>query len=592
MPINDQQRVFSGQSSFASGMDSGKRGNLILEDAYQDGENVVCRGGNIGTRPRFVKRPVTYLNTLAYGAVGTPIIASSLPAVGHRTFEVFAQGLFQGACYYDPLNDVSSFIVMVGGRMFQVVPRRTSMQVTEVALDKQNRADIPMVFQVQADRFLLTQDGESSCLIYDGVNARRAGKNEIPVGTIMSYGMGRVVLVGTNRRDILFGDLYGSHPGNPGDSVLQFTETTYLAEGGAASIPFTMGHIKAAFFYPQQDTSMGQGELIVAAENGMASFFLSQPREQWKNSAFQRMALLDIGGRGHRAFTPFNGDVWFRAGDGWRAYRQARAEAKGWFQLPLSVEVGNYVNAETQSLLEFGSSIRFNNRLIVTANPVPNQGKPYHSGLLSLDFDVLSSFGQARKPSWDGHWSGLKVLQLVEGIFDGEHRAFAIALDSDGLNAFYELSESEMDTEDSDGPVTSWVVPRRFSFDAPFNETKVQDMDVWIEGVKSATYPEVYFKPDGYPRWLPWNQSVGINALLPIDGVGEICDIPTRGEGFSPRLGIGTPLVDADELSTKRDLKRAYEVDMKIKWLGNMQIKQLRFHDRSQVERVTANIPR
>ena len=565
-------------------MDGGKRGNLIAEDAYQEGENLICRGGNLTTRPKWRKKLIAHLNDLYYDEDGN----YSEDITGLGTYATFTTGLFQGAHYYDPPNDESSFIAMVAGRMFKVVPRRTTVQVTEIKLARQNRANIPLAYQVQADRFLLTQDGESKCIIYDGVTARRAAKDEIPVGTIMTYGMGRIVLIMPNKKDILFGDLYGSHAGlPPGDAVLKFTETTFLSEGGAASLPFTMGHIKAAWFYPQQDTSTGQGELIVAGEKGMASFFLSLAREQWKTSAFQRMALLDIGARGHRAFTPFNGDVWFRSGDGWRAYRQARAEAKGWFQLPLSTEVGKFVNSETQSLLEYGSSIRFNNRLITTATPIPNQGRPYHNGLLSLDFDVLSSFGQAKMPSWDGHWSGLKVLQLVEGIFEGQHRAFAFAIDADGLNALYELTQDEV--EDSDGPVTSWVVPRTFNFNAPFNETKSIDQDLWIEGVKRNTSVFVYLKPDRFPKWLPWNSATNIQDIEPITGADDIAGIPITLDGFKPRMGIGTPLVEADTLSTNRDLKRFFEADVKVQWTGHMEIKQLRLHDKTLVEKGTSN---
>lgn len=573
--------AFDGVTGWQGGMDGGKRGNLIGADQYQEGENVTCRGGNLRTRPVWKKLPLTFENELFYDVAGGH--GGNDPLID--TQSAFNEHLFQGALYYDPPNDEAMIVASIGGRMFKLVPRRTSFQVTELNLDKQNRRNIRAAYMVQADRFLLIQDGESSCIIYDGVSARRATQKEIPVGTMMAYGMGRVVLVGKNQKDIAFGDLYGSHEGEPGDSVLQFTETTYLSEGGAASVPFSMGHIKGLFFYPQQDTTMGQGELIVAAEKGMASFFLSLPREQWKNSTFQRMALLDIGGRGHRAFTPINGDVWFRAGDGWRMYRQARAESRGYAQLPMSTEVGKYVDKETEALLYLASSIRFNNRLITTSTPIPNQGRPYHNGLLSLDFDVLSSFGQAKLPSWDGHWSGVKVTQLVEGLFDGVHRAFAFGLE-DEQNVIYELVENE--TEDSVGPVTSYVIPRTFNFNSPFNETDLLDQELWVEGVKANTTPTIYFKPDRYPTWVPWNSAVSMSVINPIDGADSIAGIPTRNDGFKPRLASSTPLAGADTFSTNRELKRFYELDLRIEWEGYMEIKQLRIQGRTQVEQATS----
>jgi hypothetical protein len=580
-----QQDGFDGQSIWSGGMDGGRRGDLLNQDQYQEGENVVCRGGTIGTRPVWRARTLNYLNSLVYNQNGTRN-TSGVDSVPPQSEIAFESGLFQGALYYDPPNDVASIVAMIGGRMFRLVPRRGTMDMTEIPMDKQNRANIPISYLVQADKFLLVQDGESSCIIYDGVNARRAGKNEIPVGTIMAYGQGRVVLIGNNRKDILFGDLYGSHPGEPGDSVIQFTETTFLSEGGAASIPFSMGHIRGAIFYPIQDTTMGQGELLVAAEKGWASFFLSLPRDQWKTSAFQRQALLEIGGESHRALTAINNDVWFRSRDGWRIYRQARAEAKGWFQLPLSTEVGKFTDNDTQSLLQYASSIRFNNRLIVTSTPIPNQGRPYHNGLLSLDFDVLSSFGQAKMPSWDGHWSGIKVTQLVEGNFGGIHRAFAFGLEG-GANVVYELVENQV--EDSVGPVASYVIPHRFNFQQPFNESEACDLDLWIEGAKRNSAIHVFFKPDGYPRWLQWNSAVNIHDVNPIQNVDAISGIPTVADGFKPRLGISTPLVAADTLSTNRDLKRSYEVDIKVMWTGNMKLHQMRVRDRTQIEKSTSN---
>lgn len=585
--IEDQNRTYDGFQTLIGGQDAGKRPSLLDESQCAAAENAVFRGGDPATRPAIVERPFVFKNNVTYdpngGHATTPLVGSQV---------AFTTGLFQGCSYFDPSLNEDCIMVSVSGRLFRIVPRRTTADVSEIYLANRNRSNIPICYQFQADRFHITQDGESKAIIYDGVDARRANDDELPVGTIGTYGMGRIVQVMPNKRDILFGDLFGSHEGDPGMSVLKFTETTFLTEGGAATIPFTMGHITGAKFYPQQDTSMGQGELLVFAEKGMASFFLSQPRDQWKQSSFQRMGLIEIGGRGHRAFTPVNGDMWFRAGDGWRAYRQARAEAKGWFQLPLSNEVGNYVDVETQSLLEFSSSIHSDNRLIATVTPYPNQGKLYNNGLVALDFNVLSSFGQANKPSWDGHWSGLKVLQLVEGNFGGERRAFAFGLDSDGLNALYEITN---DVADTSGPITSSLVTRSFNFQQPYNENCLYDGDMWFESVRADTDVEVWFKPDQYPSWVPWRTATQnpLPTLEPINNVGTIAGIPTQGEGFMPRgtgYSLGQPDNSYDTATTNRDLKRSYELQCKIQWTGNLAINRFRVHDQRRVEESTASV--
>lgn len=584
--IIDQNRIFDGCVSFAGGQDKGRNPVLIGEDQYEEGENSVCRGGMLSTRPAFRELTWNFLNNVTYDDHGGHGGANP---VGTST--AFTTGTFQCATFYDPSLGVDMLVASIGGRLFSIVPRRTTADVTELYLDKQNRSNIPKAWMVQADRFHITQDGENTPIIFDGVTARRAGSDEIFTGTIMAYGLGRIVLVGKNFRDIYFGDLYGSHVGEPGLSVLKFTETTFLSEGGAASLPFTMGHAKGAIFFPEQDTTMGQGELLVFAEKGMASFFLDLPRDQWKTSKFQAMGLIDIGATGDRTLTPVNSDVWFRSFDGWRTYRQARSEAKGWFQLPLSTEVSNFTDVETPELLEFGSSIHFNNRLICTTTPIANNGKPYHNGLLSLDFDVLSSFGQsAHKPAWDGHWSGPKVTQLVEGNFNGERRAFAFALDDNNLNAIYEITDAY--TTDTDGPISSYVIPRSFTFNQFFNENSVLRGDIWWENVRENTDVQVWMRPDAYPEWLPWrtDEMYPLDTLTPIGRASQMINgLPTLRPGFSPAIqSLFKPDVPSDRTNTKRDLKRGFEIHTKIEWTGNASINRFRISTTQEIEKSKA----
>ena len=579
--ITDVNRIYDGVYSFSGGMDAGRNPVLIDQDQCQFIENAVCRGGTVKTRPSFRKLDLNFTNNLTYDDQGGHGGANPV-----GTQAAFTTGLFQGALYYDPSTILDMFVASIGGRLFQCVPRRTTVDITEINLDQQNRGNIPIAYMVQADRYLIVQDGENKPIIFDGSTARRAGANEIFTGTFMAYGMGRIVLVGKNLRDIYFGDLYGSHEGEPGDSVLQFTETTFLSEGGASSLPFTMGHARGLAFVPEQDTSMGQGQLFGFGEKGVASFFLNLDRTVWKSSQFQVMSLVDIGGRGHRAFTPVNGDIWFRAGDGWRAYRQARAEARGWFQLPLSTEVSNFVDVETPDLLIYESSIHIDNRLLTTVTPIWNNGRPYFNGLLSLDFDVLASFGQAaHKPSWDGHWSGMKVTQLVEGLFEDKHRGFAFGLDDSGNNCFYEIDDSY--TEDSSGPITSYIVPKSFTFQQYFNEDSLLDADCWFEEIREETTPQAWFKPDDYPDWVPWRTAdyFPLDTLKPIGVAGQIANgTPTLREGFMPRRGLGKPNVTSDD-NTKRDLKRGYEYHIKLQWTGNAGVNRMRIHTRNNVEK-------
>ncbi len=271
--------------------------------------------------------------------------------------------------------------------------------------------------------------------------------------------------------------------------------------------------------------------------------------------------------------TMVNADLWIRSDEGWRAYRQARAQATGWYQLPQSTEVSPWTNADTPNLLRYASAISFNNRLIVTCNPIPNQGRLYHDGILSLDFDVLSGFGQATRPAWDGHWGKLKTLQLVTGTFSGQHRAFAFGLDENNVTQLYEISAE--DREDFDGPITSEVEFRSHNFNSPFNEKQLYGADIWADEIApSALTMELSFRPDSSSDYVPWKT---VSDIRPPGTCGEVnCGMcPTIGNGFVARAKIGKPSNDCDEYSG-RLVGRGFEFQPKLRWTGHAAIRRMR----------------
>jgi hypothetical protein len=283
-------------------------------------------------------------------------------------------------------------MAMIGGRLFKIVPGANSAKVNEIVIQDntdaiprklRNNQNRPIAYMVQADKFLIIQDGASSAIIYDASKARRSNttgsieETEIPVGTLMAYGMGRICVV-VNKRDVAFGDLYGSHDlPDPADSLLLFTERNFLAEGFDAAIPFTQGIATGMIFFAQLDTSTGNGQLMVFAERGSASFFLSLPREEWKTSTFQILSLLTTGLRGHRSISVVNEDLWFTVMTGCALIVRPN---EGWMgAIPLSTMSGN--SGERFGLaaqILFNHLFRF--RIIMTTSPMWNNGRPMHFG--------------------------------------------------------------------------------------------------------------------------------------------------------------------------------------------------------------------
>lgn len=525
--IADRNRIYDGWINMESGVDAGRAPQMLPPNQCVSAINMTFRGGDITTRPGFRKLTESFsdIEEQTYCYKFNHIENPGPNQILHKTGEyadaedvtfplpqwfvnenseyVYRNGIFQTAIAYAPHYGEDSIMAMIGGRLFRIIPRVSTAQVTEVIPDTdkppavRNPSDLALAYMIQADKWLVVQDGVSKPIIYDGSNCRRTKtttnreETEIPTGTIMAYGMGRICVI-VNKRDVAFGDLYGSHDlPDPSDSLPFFTERNFLSEGFDAAIPFQQGLATGMVFFPQLDTSTGNGQLLVFAERGAASFFLSLPRELWKTSQFQILALLTTGLRGHRSIAAVNEDLWFRSDDGIRNYRQARSESTGYAHIPVSTEVRQYLENDTDSLLRFASSIYFDNRVICTMSPVWNQKRVYHNGMAVVDFDILSSFGVDSKPAWEGRWNfpnDIKVLQLLTGQFNGVTRAFAFCLDENNQNQLFEISHA--DVNDWDDQRIEWeFVTRGFDFSklsqesTPYNEVELYDADIWLTGI-------------------------------------------------------------------------------------------------------------
>ncbi len=600
MAILDKNRIFDGFSNLAAGMDAGRNPSLIDKTQVASADNIVFRGGVPKTRPGW---RITYRNHINPHTIydDDGVFVSDATSGSFLGSLNFGEGIMQGACYYAPGGGKRECIMaMINGRLYQITPLPSvglpgyseTMEVREIVLDKTNSPTLTKAYMVQADRFLVIQDGQSKPIVFDGSTATR--NDDIPVGTIMAYGMGRLIVVVSDFREIVFGDLYGSHDGEPGLSVLQFTEAGFLAEGGAASIAFSLGKITGLRFIPQQDSSVGDGELLAFSEGGMSSFQLALPREQWKESNFQRVLLGNVGARGWRSIVAVGEDLWFRSDDGWRSYRQARAEQEGWTHLPMSTEVRTWTDSDTVKLLDYGSAVYFDNRLLSTCTPYPNNGRLFHNGILSLDFDVLSSFGQATKPAWDGHWTipDVRITQLVQGAFGGEQKAFAFTLyqpTSTYLNFIHEITRNASDDIFSAAapeqvPIDWELVPRSFDFDSPFNEKELWGGDVWVDEVKTPVTIALEYRPDQHPAWTTW---LTLPAIIPYGTAQNITPggVPELTPNLFPRRTIAKPSNEVDVSDyTGRNMRRGYEFQVRLRGSGHCAIRKLRIHAKQLVE--------
>lgn len=641
MPIADSTLILEGQQDFSGGMDSSLSPTLINENAVATAVNVTFRGGRPKSRPGF--RQV------------------SLVSGANSGLNILSNSYFQGSAFYleRRANYNSCIIGVFGGNVIKIdlgsliVDRvypldNSGNPVVATAMDPFEKC-----YFVQAEKYLIIQNGKNTALIWDGDNLYRSGVgpaastgavaqlHTIDPGTIMAYGQGRLFVASADRTEITAGDIvfggsteqvsitsgaasggkyriltasnhnlasgdrisitghsseFGingtwevtvvdadefdidfsqtaatglggflskSNVGNESD-LLRFTETTYLAEGGALQIPSFMGRITAMIFMPIQDTSTGQGDLLVFCERGTASFAVSAPREQWKATpAFQRVVFQSIGATGPSCLATDNGDVFFRSFDGLRSYRNARAEINSYGQVPISAEMNSVLNFDTKSLLSEVSAITFDNRLLFTASPTINYAglnpttatkQPVtFSKIIALDFTTLSTVGAKRSASYDGMWGGLNVLQLVGGLVNGKPEAFVFAYDftNERLNVLWRITTDAMfdyPLGASAQRIQSILETRAYSFGTPSEQKRMIRADFWLSDILGRVDVNVYWRPDQYPCWRAWHSfsrcattetciNPGVTFVVNNNGTSSLCFSSSSPSSFFYKLG-------------------------------------------------------
>ena len=314
---------------------------------------------------------------------------------------------------------------------------------------------------------------------------------------------------------------------------LRFTETKFLNEGGSLAVSNKFGKIVSLAFLPVQDTATGQGDLIAFCEYGAITFQVSAPRFLWKETpGFQRVLFDNIGAANENVLA-VNGDIFFRSrqGNGIRTYRNARAEINSYGQTSVSAEINPILNQDTDWLLGPVSFVQFENRLLMTCWPKKEprratsnaQAEEFaeepvpvvYEGIAVLDFDSVSSGRGKSAVVFDGVWTGLRVVKLVQGLFDGKSRCFAFCYHENNSVRSHEIWEvttsGEYDVQQTAGPrmINSAIITRSFNFQDPMGLKKLIRCDLWFDdiggGPDNKFSCELAYRPDDYPNFTRWD---------------------------------------------------------------------------------------
>lgn len=527
-------------------------------------------------------------NKLAFLVNGTVRGDRLRPRPGQKKIPIgsFASssGLFQGADFYQPRNDAGVLIASIDGRQwrFNVGTDNSVQEIT--ILGDPNPSNRPRAWMYQAEEFFIIQDNQSKPFIYDGGSARRAGPEEIPVGSVGTYGMGRIWQTLVNGTTFAAGDLVYSITGQTKD-ILGFTENTFLNGGGAFSVPSNAGQIMAMRFLPNLDTSLGQGPLQVFTANTIFSVNAPLDRTVWQNLQYpiQTISMVSYGALSQNSTTLVNGDVFYRSLDGVRSFILARRDFGTWGNTPISKEMNRVIDFDDRLLLNYSSSVLFDNRLLQTCSPFRTANGVAHRGLMPLDFNLVSAMSERMPPAWEGLWTGLNILQLVKGTFNNAERCFAF-VSNEGVIELWEITlNDKFDTLDGDEKQILWSGETgSYSFNSPFDLKRLSGGDLWLYTLVGPVEFDLKFKPDGYPCWIDW---------LTFDECAKYkdCDTPECGTPkvflpqFRPKIKFEKPPETCDPILDKPHID-LFECQIFFEILGYCEIKQLRIHAQQRQE--------
>jgi hypothetical protein len=407
---------------------------------------------------------------------------------------------------------------------------------------------------------------------------------ELPTGTIGTYGIGRNWMALPDGKSFIAGDLSGgaSGSGKDGgyknrDAVLKVSENTYLNGGGTFSVPSNSGEIKAMQFMAQLDVSLGQGPLQVLTQTGMFSCNAPVDRTTWQSlkNPILAQSLIGSGGASQNAVTQVSGDILFRASDGSiRSMLLARLDFNRWGNTPISREMDRLISQENVGLMFYSSAVNFDNRFLLTAKPTQSTRGVYHPSLIALNFDPNSTMSEKKPAIYDGEWTGLNVLQIMTGIFNGVQRCFCMCLSSDLTSIeMHEVLLYGQALQDDGVNVVSSVETGELHFgdreeDGPHLYKRLSDGEIFVDRIYSDVKVDVYYQPDQWQTWTLWSSFTIPYAPYLASGMTT---------GFNPRVGLNEPDGTVCDSANNRPLREGYVFQLKIQITGNARITGGRF---------------
>jgi len=633
MAIRDPRTQRDGMVSFLGGHNSGTAANLLRDDQSAELWNCTRRSGHLKPRSGWRRRDLFFQSdeheswftrhpvqgTKGFNRVGndevkhvwsvggrfftielgagtdpdTALVSEITPTKNTETVAAFTVPAL-GSTVIVVVSDAEliqvGYPLIIGGKNYLLISKAGSNLTIEnvddtpaanvllgtavIYLDA-NDPGVGVSYMIQAEDFLIAQDGKSLPFIYDGSRSWRAQSQlgEVPVGTVMAYGRGRIwVAIGGNKfvaGDVVYGPS-GTADYDKRDAILKFTENIFLSGGGSFTAP---GKITAMQFMSSLDTSTGQGPLMVFTSEAICSIRAPLDREAWSIMVdpIQTISLLANGATSFYATVPTtNGDLFYRSKDGLRSFFLAVRESGTWGNTPISREIGNLIANDDLNALQFCSAITFDNRLLFTGSSMRYVNGVYWRGIGALDFDGITGIFDKTPPAYDGIWHGVNVLWLYSVKYGNDDRAF-VAVMKNNRNELWEITKSDK-FENGNGRIKWKWVSRAFKFESPLEMTRLQSCEIFPREVVGEVDLTLKYRPDDYPCWFSWMSQPVCADYRQCSDASCVVPPPNFRPGYRTRIPYGQP-ADTDELNDKKPARLGYTHQLSLEIEGYCELK-------------------
>lgn len=498
--------IADGALDFLGGQDASKIPDRVPENAFYAGVNVSTRRASLQPRWGFERITITYPE--GYVLDKYKRLRSYKEIFEAGKFQAFAPYRFGGADY---------LLIVISGVIFLFDIDTQALSVVPISDGSMLNSRAPRINWSDAGDKTVIYDYPAYPVILEGFTARRANPwvYEIPIAVMGTYNQNRLVIA-NNGSEWTAGDPVGNTL-TP-DAPITFEEivlpaSPYLGQIFQLPTGFTYDEITAMGFLQTVDTATGIGPLLVASDRAVFSYRTDIPRWDWEAGAFGSVVVYNAGIVGPRAMANVNSDTFFISKDKHvRSLSMSRNEQSRWSKVPISREVENWLVVNDPALLKYSFVGYFKNKVFFSVNPYRMQAVDFDTrlaisdyafgGMVVLELDNVTSFGEAGKPAWIGLWTGIHPMDMVS---IGE-RAFTISKDLTRINRISEINP-EINYDTADGKiryVKSRIYTREMDFKDPFMNKECHSIDLNMDALKGDFKVGIKYKPSHCPYFLDW----------------------------------------------------------------------------------------